>query len=169
MKAPEWSQRFSHKNSIGIFRDAQGQLTHKSMVRSCRISNQSELLWLSSLPARIKKNQLKMKELEWSQGFTIKTQWELSVAMETRFWSDLAKNLMQSIPHPNDAPDGIWLQFASWSQEILMFESVDSRRDGRRLESHTISCPWVFGSGEPKKNGDIEEVFTRGYPELRRL
>ena len=84
MKAPEWSQRFSHKNSIGIFRDAQGQLTHKSMVRSCRISNQSELLWLSSLPARIKKNQLKMKELEWSQGFTIKTQWELSVAMETR-------------------------------------------------------------------------------------
>ena len=34
--------------------------------------------------------------------------------------------------------------------EILMFESVDARTDGRRLESHTISSPWAFGSGELK-------------------
>ena len=38
--------------------------------------------------------------------------------------------------------------------EIFMFESVDgrmdSRTDGRRLESHTISSPWAFGSGELK-------------------
>ena len=27
------------------------------------------ILWLSMLPARIKKNQSKMKDLEWSQGF----------------------------------------------------------------------------------------------------
>ena len=69
MKALEWLQRFSHCKSMGIFPDAQGQLTHKFLVRSCRISNPSKMLLLSLLPARIKKNQSKMKELEWSQGF----------------------------------------------------------------------------------------------------
>ena len=32
MKALEWSQYFSHYKSMGIFPDAQGQLTHKSLV-----------------------------------------------------------------------------------------------------------------------------------------
>ena len=54
---------------MGIFPDAQGQLTHKSLVGSCRISNPFEILWLSLLPARIKKNKSKMKELELSQDF----------------------------------------------------------------------------------------------------
>ena len=54
---------------MGIFPDAQGQLTHESLVESCPISNPSKLLWLSLLPARIKKIQSKMRELEWSQGF----------------------------------------------------------------------------------------------------
>ena len=31
---------------MGTFPDAQGQLTHKSLVGSCRISNQSEILWV---------------------------------------------------------------------------------------------------------------------------
>ena len=52
-----------------IFPNAQGQLTHKSLGGSCRISNPSKMLWLFSLPARIKKIQSKLKELEWSQGF----------------------------------------------------------------------------------------------------
>ena len=69
IKALEWSQHFSHYKSTRIFPDAQGQLTHMSLVRSCGISNPSKILWLSLLPARIKKNQSKMKELEWSQGF----------------------------------------------------------------------------------------------------
>ena len=54
---------------MGIFQDAQGQLTPMSLVGSCRFLNPSEMLWLSSLPVRIKKNQSKMKELEWSQDF----------------------------------------------------------------------------------------------------
>ena len=69
LKALEWSQRFSHYKSMGIFPNAQGQLTHKSFVGYCRISNPSKILLVVSLPARIKKNQSKMKELEWSQGF----------------------------------------------------------------------------------------------------
>ena len=44
MKVLEWSQHFSHYKSIGIFPDAKGQLTHKSLVQSCRISNPCEIL-----------------------------------------------------------------------------------------------------------------------------
>ena len=35
MTALEWSQYFSHYKSMGIFPDAHGQLTHKSLVRTC--------------------------------------------------------------------------------------------------------------------------------------
>ena len=38
------------------FSDAQGQLSHKSLVQSCQMSNPFEILWLSLLPARIEKN-----------------------------------------------------------------------------------------------------------------
>ena len=65
----ERSQHFSHYKSMGIFPDAQGQLTHKSLVGSCQISNPFQILWLSLLPARIKKNISKIKEIEWSQDF----------------------------------------------------------------------------------------------------
>ena len=47
MKVLEWSQHFSHYKSMGIFPDAQGQVTHKSLVQSCQISNPFEILWLS--------------------------------------------------------------------------------------------------------------------------
>ena len=40
----ECSQDFSHYKSMGIFPDAQGQLTLQSLVRSGRISNSSEML-----------------------------------------------------------------------------------------------------------------------------
>ena len=69
---------------MGIFPDAQGQLTPQSEVEPGRNSNSCEMLWLSLLPARMKKIQSKMKLLEWPQHFPIITQWELSVAMETR-------------------------------------------------------------------------------------
>ena len=53
MKELECSQDFSHYKSMVIFPDAQGQLTPQSLVRSCRISNSSEMLWIFSLPASI--------------------------------------------------------------------------------------------------------------------
>ena len=52
MKALECSQAFSHYKSMGILHDAQGQLTQQSMVGSGRISNSSETIWLSLLPAK---------------------------------------------------------------------------------------------------------------------
>ena len=69
MKELECSQDFSHYKSMGIFPDAQGQLTPQSLVRSGRISNLSEMLWMSSLPASMKKIRSKMKALELTQHF----------------------------------------------------------------------------------------------------
>ena len=69
MKELECSQDFSHYKSMGIFPDPQGQLTQQSLVRSGRILNSSEMLWMFSLPASMKKIWSKMKVLEWSQHF----------------------------------------------------------------------------------------------------
>ena len=66
MKVLECSQDSSHYRSMGIFPDAQGQLTPQSMVGSGQISNSSMLLCLSSLPAKMKKIRSKMKALECS-------------------------------------------------------------------------------------------------------
>ena len=51
------------------FSDAQGQLTPTSAAEFSQNSNSSKLLSLSSLPARMKKIQSKMKELDCSQDF----------------------------------------------------------------------------------------------------
>ena len=69
MKALECSQDFSHYKSMGIFPDAQGQLTLQSLVRSGQISNLSEMLWMFLLPASMKKIRSKLKALEWTQHF----------------------------------------------------------------------------------------------------
>ena len=52
-----------------FFSNAQGQLTPKSAVECWCNSNSSKLLWLSSLPARMKKIRSKMKALECKQDF----------------------------------------------------------------------------------------------------
>ena len=66
MKELECSQDFFHYKSMGIFPDPQGQLTPLSLVRFSRISNSSEMLWMFSLPASMKKIRSKMKALECS-------------------------------------------------------------------------------------------------------
>ena len=71
MKELECSQDFSNYTckSMGIFPDTQGQLTPRSLVQSGQISNSSEMLRTSSLPASMKKIQSKVKALECSQHF----------------------------------------------------------------------------------------------------
>ena len=66
MKELECSQDFSHYKSTGVFPDAQGQLTQQSLVRSGRISNSFEILWMSSLPASMKK--IRSKTRNWLQA-----------------------------------------------------------------------------------------------------
>ena len=60
MKELECSQDVSHYKSMGIFPDAQGQLTPQSLDRSSRISNSSEMLWMFLLPASMKRIRSKM-------------------------------------------------------------------------------------------------------------
>ena len=55
---------------MGIFSDAQGQLTPLSKVGSGRILISSETVWLSSLPARMKKIQSNIKALACLQHYT---------------------------------------------------------------------------------------------------
>ena len=96
MKALDCSQDFSHYKSMGIFSDAQGQLTWQYLVRSGRISNSSDILWMSLLPASMKKIRSKMKALEWTQHFP---HYNCMVAMETsgRIWPNF--ELIQALIH----------------------------------------------------------------------
>ena len=71
LKALEWSQHFYHYKFMGIFPNAQGHVTHKSLAGSCRLSNPYEILCVSLLTARMKKIRLKMKALEWSQHYSL--------------------------------------------------------------------------------------------------
>ena len=96
MKALDRSRNFSHSKSMGIFPDAQGQLTPQSLVRSGRISNSSEIVWMSLLPASMKKIRSQMKALEWTQHFP---HYNSMVAMETsgRIWPNF--ELIQALIH----------------------------------------------------------------------
>ena len=53
----DWPQHISHRKPMGFFPDPQGQLTLQSVVGSRQNSNSIQNLWLSSLPARMKKIQ----------------------------------------------------------------------------------------------------------------
>ena len=65
MKALECSQHFPIITILDFFSDAQRQLNPQSVVELGRISSSSEILWLPSLPAKMKNIQSKMKALEW--------------------------------------------------------------------------------------------------------
>ena len=64
MKALEFSQHYSN------FSDAQGQITLKLVVVSGQKLNTFKLACMSSLPARMRMIESKMKELECSQDFS---------------------------------------------------------------------------------------------------
>ena len=81
---------------MGFFSYAQGQLTLQSLVRSGPISTSSEMLWMFSLPASMKKIRSKMKALEWTQHFS---NYNSMVAMKTsgRIWPNF--ELIQALIH----------------------------------------------------------------------
>ena len=115
------------------------------------------MLWLFLLPARIKKIQSKMKELEWSQGFPHYNSMG-AICCHGNQSSDpiRPKTLCSQSPTPMmhqmkfdyDRPAGL--------RDIHVWKCgrTDRRMHGRThwrwLESHTISSPWAFGSGELK-------------------
>ena len=80
---------------MGIFPDAQGQLTPQSLARSGRISNSSEMLWMFSLPVSMKKIRSKMRALECSQLFPY------YIPMEAIGFGMDIRVLIRSGPKPN--------------------------------------------------------------------
>ena len=58
------------------FSDAQGQITLAFVVVSVQNSSSSKLSCMSSLPARMKMIESKMKKLEWSQHFSRHKPWD---------------------------------------------------------------------------------------------
>ena len=153
MKVLEWSQHFSHYKSMRIFQNAQRQLTQTSLVGSCRISNPIEILSLTLLPARIKKNKSKMKELEWSQDFT---HYNPMGAIYCHGNQSSDPTLPKTYCNQSLTPMMLLMKFDyDWQtgfRDIYVWKCgcTDAHTDGRRLESHTISSPWAFGSGELK-------------------
>ena len=67
---------FPHYKFMEFFPDAQWQLTPQFVFGCGRISNLSEILWLSSssIPAKLQEIPSKMKALEWLQHFPIHIQ-----------------------------------------------------------------------------------------------
>ena len=126
MKALERPQHISHYKSMGIFPDAQGQLTLQSVVGSSRNSNSVETFIV--VPVTYKNEEDPIK----NEGARVATRFPRYNSMgaicchgneiSDPIWP---KILMQPFPHPNDASDKIWLQSAGpLAAEIFMFERV---------------------------------------------
>ena len=128
------------------FSDAQVQITLVLVSVSGRNLNPSKLSCMSSLPARMRMIRSKMKELECSQDFPIKVFGSYPLPWTPEFRSDLAKNLMQPFPHPNDGSYKISLRLANWlrrysSLKMSTDTQPDTQTDRRRLDWYTISSP----------------------------
>ena len=93
-KELECSQDFSHYKSMGIFSDAQGQLTPQSFVRSGRISLNRDVMDVL-VSCKYEEDPIKNEGARVLTTFSpILSQWEISVAMDTRV-------LIRSGPKPN--------------------------------------------------------------------
>ena len=93
-----------------------------------------------------------MKELEWSQGFPNYNPMGVICCYVNQSSDPIRpKTLCSQSPTPIISRWNL-ITIGQLVLEIFMFESVDGRTDarmhGRRLESHTLSSPWAFGSGE---------------------
>ena len=129
---------------MGIFPDAQGQLTPQSLVRFCRIPNSSEMLWMFSLPASMKKIRLKMKALECSQHFPHYYPMGTIRCHRNQSRSDLAQNLMQPFPHPNDGSDKISLRLAHWLLRYSSLKMFTHRHTDRQTTARLVYYKLTF-------------------------
>ena len=86
--------------------------------------------------------------------------WSYPLPWKPDFQSDLAKNLMQPFPHPNDASDKIWLQSACWLRRYSCLKEWTHRRTPARLVYYklTMSLRLRLAKNEGAR------VFTRFLP-----
>ena len=78
--------------------------------------------------------------------------------METRVLIQSGQKPYAANPPPQWCSKWNLIRICRLVSEIFMLKSVYARTDGHtgcRLESHTVSSPWAFGSGELKSHGKI--------------
>ena len=140
MKALECSQDFSHYKSMGIFPDAQGQLTPQSLVRSGRISNLSEMLCIFLLHASMKKIRSKMKALECSHHFPhYNPMGAIRCHGHQSSYPIWPRNLMQPFPHPNDGSDKVSLRLAHWLWRYSSLKMFTHRQTHSQTDTQTTA------------------------------
>ena len=153
MKELEYSQDFSHYKSRGIFPDAQGQLTPQSLVRSGRISNSSEMLYMSSLPASMKKIRSKIEALECSQHYT-------SIFRRAR-----ADN--------SGVGGGIWLKFdliQALMHVLVTYKNADDSYKNKGARVVTTFFPLkVYGDFSRRPRAANSAVLGRIWPKFEIL
>ena len=93
---------------VYFFSHAEWQPTPQSEVKSCRISTQFGILWLTLLPCKNKEGPMKNVSARVVTRFSpLLPYGSYLLQRKPEFLSDFAQNLMQAIPLPNDAPDEI--------------------------------------------------------------
>ena len=143
---------FPHYKSMGIFSNAQGQLTLLSVVGSGRLSNSCKLSCMSSLPASIKRIRSKTVEKTWWRPFPHYNPMGAIRAMETRvlIWSASKPNAASPTPMCQikfgcNRPAGLG-DIHVWCGRT--HGRTDARTDARtpaRVPSYKLTL-WAFGS-----------------------
>ena len=160
MNTLECSQHFSHYKFMGNFSNAEGQLIPHSLVGSCWMLNPLEILWLYSLPARMKKIQSKMGELEWSQDFPRYNPMGAICCHGKQSSGSIWTKILCSV---SPTPMMLYMKFdinrPAGLRDLHVWKC--GQTDVRRLEFHPISFPGAFGSGELKKNKCFSAHFLK--------
>ena len=149
--------RFFHYKSMGIFPDAQGQLTLQSLVKSGQISNLSEMLWMSLLPASMKKIRSKMKVLECSQDFPHYNPMGAVGCHGNQSSNTIWPKTKAAFPPPQWCFVKIWLRSAHWLWRYSCLKVwtdthtdwLTDRQTSARLVYYKLTL-WAFGTGELK-------------------
>ena len=150
-----WWRSFPHYKSMGIFSDAQGQLTLLSVVGSGRISNSCKLLCMSSLPASMKRNRSKTVEKTWWRPFPHYNPMG-AIRCHGNQSSDLIciKTLCSLSPIPMMLQIKFVCNRPAGLGDIHVWKCgrTDAHTDARtpaRVPSYKLTL-WAFGSGELK-------------------
>ena len=109
MKALERPQHISFCKSMGIFPNAEGQLTPQLVVSLAKNRTLSTVYSCSCYPKEWRKFDQTWGRYSGHKSSPIVTLWKLSVSMETRV---LIRSLPNAAftPYPNDASVKIWLR-----------------------------------------------------------
>ena len=141
-----WRHHFPILSLWEIFLDAQGQLTPLSVVRSGQNLYSSEILYMSSLPASIKRIGSKATEKRWRYHFPHYKSMELSVAMDILSFDPIYLKTLCSLSPP---PVILHIKFdQDWPTGL---RDIQVRKCKTFVIQGQVTPKWIVWSG-PKSN-----------------